>query len=156
MWSGKSQLPCSQRLRLHGLTSSDLGLRTWDLCEPALSSYKWEVLGELMGPLNLAHWIVAKLLCPCPCLFGAIVELHAKDEIGWIDLMWLRTWDTVWTGPKKVEKYNFFLIILKLKSSPPPLSDHNISPPNFVDKWSHAYVVIMWIIPTPHMILTVG
>ena len=30
MWSGKSQLPCSQRLRLHRLTSSDLGLSTWD------------------------------------------------------------------------------------------------------------------------------
>jgi hypothetical protein len=30
VWSGKSQLPCSQRLRLHRLTSSDLGLRTWD------------------------------------------------------------------------------------------------------------------------------
>jgi hypothetical protein len=28
--SGKSQLPCSQRLRLHGLTSSDLGRRTRD------------------------------------------------------------------------------------------------------------------------------
>ena len=28
-WSGRSQLPCSQWLRLHGLTSSDLGLRTW-------------------------------------------------------------------------------------------------------------------------------
>ena len=27
--SGKSQLPCSQELRLHGLTSSDLGLRTY-------------------------------------------------------------------------------------------------------------------------------
>ena len=36
--SGKSQLSGSQRLRLHGLTSSDLGLiiRTWTLCEPAL------------------------------------------------------------------------------------------------------------------------
>ena len=32
----KSQLPCSQRLRLHRLTSSDLGLRSWDLCELAL------------------------------------------------------------------------------------------------------------------------
>ena len=29
MWSGKSQLSCSQRLRLHRLSSSDLG--TWDL-----------------------------------------------------------------------------------------------------------------------------
>ena len=27
-WSGKSQLPCSQRWRLHRLTSSDLGLGT--------------------------------------------------------------------------------------------------------------------------------
>jgi hypothetical protein len=26
----------SQRLRLHGLTSSELGLRTWTPCEPAL------------------------------------------------------------------------------------------------------------------------
>ena len=30
VWSGKSQLPCSQRLRLHGLTSSVLGPRSWD------------------------------------------------------------------------------------------------------------------------------
>ena len=29
VWSGKSQLPCSQWLRLDILTSSDLGLRTW-------------------------------------------------------------------------------------------------------------------------------
>ena len=29
VWSGKSQLPSSQLLRLHGLTSSDLELRTW-------------------------------------------------------------------------------------------------------------------------------
>jgi len=29
--SGKWGLPCSQRLRLHGCTSSDLGLETWDL-----------------------------------------------------------------------------------------------------------------------------
>ena len=36
VWSGKSQLPRYQRLRLQGLTWSDLGLRTWDpLCEPA-------------------------------------------------------------------------------------------------------------------------
>ena len=33
VWSGKSQLPCSQRLRLHGLTSGTLRLWT---CEPAL------------------------------------------------------------------------------------------------------------------------
>ena len=31
MWSGKSQLACSQSLRLHGLTSSALRLRTWDV-----------------------------------------------------------------------------------------------------------------------------
>jgi hypothetical protein len=31
-WSGKSQLPCSRRLRLHRLTSSELGCRTWDPC----------------------------------------------------------------------------------------------------------------------------
>ena len=29
----KSQPSCSQWLRLHGLTSSDLGLGTWDLCD---------------------------------------------------------------------------------------------------------------------------
>ena len=29
VWSGKSQLPCCQWLRLDILTSSDLGLRTW-------------------------------------------------------------------------------------------------------------------------------
>ena len=29
MWSGKSQLPCSQRLRLHILISSHMGLTTW-------------------------------------------------------------------------------------------------------------------------------
>ena len=28
--SGKSKLACSEQLRLHGLVSSDLGLRTWD------------------------------------------------------------------------------------------------------------------------------
>jgi hypothetical protein len=33
-----SQLPCSQWPRLHGLTSSDLELRTQDPCEPGLST----------------------------------------------------------------------------------------------------------------------
>ena len=42
VWSGKSQLPCSQRLRLHRWTSSELGHRTWDLvwiglnCKPPM------------------------------------------------------------------------------------------------------------------------
>jgi hypothetical protein len=31
VWSGKSQLPCSQQLILHQLTSNYLGLGTWDL-----------------------------------------------------------------------------------------------------------------------------
>ena len=30
MWSGEPQLPCSQQLRLHGLTSCILRLKTWD------------------------------------------------------------------------------------------------------------------------------
>ena len=38
VWSGKSQLPCSQWLKLHGLTSSDLWLMT--PCEPA-SKQTW-------------------------------------------------------------------------------------------------------------------
>ena len=37
MWRGKSQLPCSLQLRLHGSPSSDLGLRTWEPCEAALN-----------------------------------------------------------------------------------------------------------------------
>ena len=52
MWSGKFQLPCSIRLRLHGLTSSDLGLMTWSPCELAFSPrsraklwmHNWHVL----------------------------------------------------------------------------------------------------------------
>ena len=39
VWSGKSQLPCSQQMRLHGLTLSDLELRTWDPGELALSTW---------------------------------------------------------------------------------------------------------------------
>ena len=30
VWSGKSQRPCSQQLRLHEFTSSEIGFRTWD------------------------------------------------------------------------------------------------------------------------------
>ena len=30
VWSGKSQLPCSQQMRLHGFTSSEPRLGTWD------------------------------------------------------------------------------------------------------------------------------
>ena len=33
VWNAKSHLQCSQRLRLHILTSTDLGLKTWDPCE---------------------------------------------------------------------------------------------------------------------------
>ena len=33
VWSGKSQLPCSQQLRLHGLTSSDFGGQKTYRCE---------------------------------------------------------------------------------------------------------------------------
>jgi hypothetical protein len=40
MWSGKSHLPCSRWFTLHGLTSSDLGLRTWNPCELALNNVK--------------------------------------------------------------------------------------------------------------------
>ena len=36
VWSGKSQLPSSQWLRLQELTSSELGVKTCDPCEPAL------------------------------------------------------------------------------------------------------------------------
>ena len=43
LWSGKSQLPCSQWPRLHGLTSSDLGLGTREPCEPASAQ---EVFGH--------------------------------------------------------------------------------------------------------------
>ena len=38
VWSGKSQLSCAQWLRLHKLTSSDLGVRTWDPCKLALNT----------------------------------------------------------------------------------------------------------------------
>ena len=56
-WSGRSQLPCSQWLRLHGLTSSDLGLRTWDPGELALRMWyemwsrdviRWDLLKSLV------------------------------------------------------------------------------------------------------------
>jgi hypothetical protein len=41
----RSQLPCSQRLRSHGLTLSDMRLKTWDPCEMTLHDWcdwKWE------------------------------------------------------------------------------------------------------------------
>ena len=52
LWSGKSQLPCSQRLILHELTSSDLGCRTCGTpCEPAITClvsvllfYQWQII----------------------------------------------------------------------------------------------------------------
>ena len=33
-----------------------------------------------MGPLSFDLQIVAKLSCSCPCLFYAIIELHAMSE----------------------------------------------------------------------------
>jgi hypothetical protein len=44
VWNAKSQLPCSQRLRLHGLTSSNLGLRTREPCEWAFKMSSQELL----------------------------------------------------------------------------------------------------------------
>ena len=44
VWSGKSQPPCTPRLRLHRLTSIDLVLRTWDPCELALKATSHMIL----------------------------------------------------------------------------------------------------------------
>jgi hypothetical protein len=30
--------------------------------------------------MGSVHWVVAKVVCSCLCLFDAIVELHAMDE----------------------------------------------------------------------------
>ena len=50
------------------------------VCTWVQAFYKHEALGALMGSLDFALHIVAKLLCSCLCLFDAIVDLHAKHE----------------------------------------------------------------------------
>ena len=45
-----------------------------------LGIYKLEDLGVLMGSVEFALDILAKLLWFCLCFLDAIVELHAMDE----------------------------------------------------------------------------
>jgi hypothetical protein len=40
----------------------------------------WRFLQCMSAPLGFVVWIVVNLLCSCPCLFKAIVELHLMDE----------------------------------------------------------------------------
>jgi hypothetical protein len=49
VWSGKSQLPCSQRLRLHRLTSSNLG-RVWTGPKARLPNLQKSKLGGIHLP----------------------------------------------------------------------------------------------------------
>jgi hypothetical protein len=60
MWSGKSQIPCSQQLRLHILTSSDVGLRLGTRCEMTSSNFQcsqWRRLpGLISSNLRLRTW----------------------------------------------------------------------------------------------------
>ena len=85
VWSGKSQLPCSRWLRLHGLTSSDLGLRTWDLVwsgksQPPCS--QWLRLHGLISS-DLGLGIVCEVVSP---------NFHALN--GWDCMDWPQvTWD---------------------------------------------------------------
>lgn len=51
VWNGKSRFSCSQWLGLHGLTSSEMEVRTWDPCKPAL----------ICRPLDMvSRWLVRK------------------------------------------------------------------------------------------------
>ena len=62
VWSGQSQLPCSQQLRLHGLTSSDLGLETWDhvWTGPKFYPYPYQEGGggtDISSPIKHFIWV---------------------------------------------------------------------------------------------------
>ena len=51
VWNGKSQLLCYQRLRLHELTTSELGLRAW---EPLWLAFKQPKL-MILESIHLVH-----------------------------------------------------------------------------------------------------
>ena len=98
MWSDKPQISCSQQLRLHGLTSSDLGLRTWDLVwsdKPQLPcSQRLRLHGLTSSDLGLRTWDLVwsdKPQLPC----SQRLRLHGltSSDLG------LRTWDPVRIGP---------------------------------------------------------
>ena len=89
---------CSQRLRLHGLTSSDLGLRNWDPCEvvsPNLfCSQRLRLHGLTSSDLGLRTWDPCEVVCPnffCSECF----RLHGltSNDLG------IRTWDPLWYNP---------------------------------------------------------
>ena len=63
VWSRTSQLPCSQRLRSHGLTSNDLGLGTWD---------PTSVNGPLVSPSRISR--------PCYSIgiFSRVIRVAVK------------------------------------------------------------------------------
>ena len=83
VWSGKSQRSCSQRLRLHRSTSSDLGLNTRDLV--------WS--GKSQRPCSqwwILHGLTSSELGP-RVKWGIPTFMLSTAEIARIDLKWLGT-----------------------------------------------------------------
>jgi hypothetical protein len=86
VWSGKPQLPCSQRLRLHGLTSCDLRLGTWDLCEVVNTNFHalngWDYMNGPHVTRDLGHGT------PCEVVSPNFHALNGWDCMDWPHVTW--------------------------------------------------------------------
>ena len=58
------------------------------VCIWILGFYKLKALGTLMDFRKFSLWIVANLLCSCPCLFDTIIELHTMNEEKFFNFLW--------------------------------------------------------------------
>ena len=101
VWSGKSQLPCSQPLRLHILASSDSGLRTWDPVWSGKSrlpcSQRLRSQGLASSDLGLRTWDPCEVVSP---------DFHALN--GWDHTDWPQvTWDLGLRIPFEVVSHDF-------------------------------------------------
>ena len=90
MWSGKSQLPYSQRMRSHGLTSSELGVRTWDPMWSGKSQLPYSQRLRLHGLTSSE----GKSQLP----YSQRLRSHGltSSELG------VRTWDPMWSGKSQL------------------------------------------------------
>ena len=101
VWSRKSQLPCSQQLRLHGLTSRDLGHSIGTLCEVVSPNFHALNGWDCTDWPQVTHDIELGTLCEV-----ASPNFHALNNWDYID--WLQgTWDIELETPCEVTSPNF-------------------------------------------------
>ena len=129
MWSGKSQLPSSRWLRLHGLTSSDLGLGSRymersrkERCR-VKQSWAWQLQTQEMPPWFVQRWQFGSCFKTNPTKYSS----HMRQRRDWKNLnyfggplSYLKFWsldatskDSLkWTHHSKYTKYDIWYHVI--------------------------------------------